>query len=92
MNLSAQFKEYLLSQSTPASKATVKNYLSDINRFIAWYEAKFNTKFNGTGVTLNQIELFKNESLASRSASSVERNLSSLRKFFTFLNISFISI
>ena len=87
MNLSAQFKAYLLNQKHPASKATVKNYLSDVNRFISWFEAKFARKFSPEEINPEIIEAYKSESLVTRSASSVERSLSSLRKFFTFLSL-----
>lgn len=85
MDLSAQFKEYLLTQKSPASKVTVKNYLSDVNRFVNWYEKRFNISFNSSTVDFQTLENFKLDSLSLYSASSVERNLSSLRKFFAFL-------
>jgi site-specific recombinase XerD len=91
MNLSAQFKTYLLNQKQPASKATVKNYLSDLNRFIAWFEAKYAHNFTAGEVSPETLVTFKNESLALRSASSVERNLSSLRKFFTYASLEGIT-
>ena len=84
MNLSAQFKEYLFSQSNPPSKITVKNYLSDINKFIRWIEAKLGYEFNPIDVNQSLIDSFKEESLKNYSASSVDRSLSSLRKFFYF--------
>ncbi len=87
MNLSAQFKEYLISQSNPPSLVTVKNYISDINKFIRWIEAKLGYEFNPSDVNQNLIDKFKEESLSTYSASSVERSLSSLRKFFYFLKL-----
>ncbi len=87
MNLSAQFKEFLLSQDSPASKVTVKNYTSDVNRFIKWFEKTLGREFDPTDINTSLIESFKNDSFASYSASSVERCLSSLRKFFHFLKL-----
>ncbi len=86
MNLSEQFRDYLLNQSHPASKVTVKNYVSDVNRFTKWYEKQFNMGFNPLEINYELIESFKLASLSIYSASSVERNISSLRKFFTFLH------
>lgn len=85
MNLSALFRVYLLSKSNPASKATVKNYVSDVNRFISWFELNYNQAFNPAYVDQNTISRFKRSSLTNYSASSVERSISSLRKFFAFL-------
>jgi len=85
MNLSSQFREYLLNQSRPVSKVTVKNYISDVNRFIQWYEKQFNISFNPLEANYELVESFKLASLSLYSASSVERNISSLRKFFSFL-------
>lgn len=87
MNLSAQFKEYLLAKKDPASKATVKNYLSDLNRFLAWFESKFGRQFTAEQISYETINSFRTELLASHSPASVERNISSLRKFFTFLKL-----
>ncbi|EKD86222.1 MAG: hypothetical protein ACD_37C00405G0001, partial [uncultured bacterium] len=87
MNLSAQFKEFLLSASKPPSKVTVKNYLSDIKKFIRWFEEKFAKDFDPSEVNLSLIQDFKKESLEKYSGASVDRNLSSLRKFFRFAKL-----
>ncbi|MEK9208441.1 MAG: site-specific integrase, partial [Patescibacteria group bacterium] len=83
----AQFKEFLLSQASPASLSTVKNYASDVNRFIAWFENKFQKTFEPSEVNSSTLNIFKTDYLTKYSASSVERNLSTLRKFFTFLKL-----
>ena len=41
MSLLEKFKKYLQDQTTPASKATIKNYLADVGQFIKWCEDKF---------------------------------------------------
>src|SRR3990167_8367648 len=87
MNLSAQFKDFLLSQSNPSSKVTVKNYVSDINKFTHWFENKLSRQFHPAEASQALIESFKQDSLVKYSASSVERSLSSLRKFFHFLKL-----
>ena len=86
-NLIDQFKGFLLSQDSPPSKVTVKNYLSDLNCFINWFSLKFGKEFSPSGIDLGVIELFKKELLTTHSASSVERNLSTLRKFFRFAKL-----
>ncbi|MEK9176448.1 MAG: site-specific integrase, partial [Patescibacteria group bacterium] len=83
----AQFKEFLLSQASPASLSTVKNYASDVNRFIAWFENKFQKTFEPSEVNSSTLNIFKTDYLTKYSASSVDRNLSTLRKFFTFLKL-----
>jgi len=120
----ARFKEYLFSQKDKPSSVTVKNYLSDINHFIRWYESYSGKSFDPKAVTYRTIELYKQstgnlevgsakldlESLKSRnqdinpstdgssskisnlplqklSNRSMERHLSSLRKFFHYLKI-----
>jgi site-specific recombinase XerD len=88
MNLLEPFKNYLFSQNDKPTKVTVKNYLSDINRFIYWYEATFTKSFTPKDVAKETIEQYKQDSLLDASAlspRSLERHLSSLRKFFTFL-------
>ncbi len=87
MNLSALFKEYLNKQTNPPSGITIKNYISDVNRFIRWFEAKFNSEFIPSEITPSLLEQFKSESLQNYSASSVDRSASSLRKFFSFLKL-----
>ena len=105
MDLLEQFKEYLLSQDKKASKITVKNYLSDVNHFIRWYESANGKTFEPSTVTRQTIEAYKQnmintddqrisadnlrESVGNQCISprSMERHLSSLRKFFKFLKL-----
>ncbi|MCL5113767.1 MAG: site-specific integrase [Patescibacteria group bacterium] len=87
MEILTQFKDYLLSQRKPPSRITVKNYLSDVNQFISWFEKDLNESFSPKSVTNQTIELFRKESSTRISPASLERKLSSLRKFFQFLKI-----
>src|SRR4051812_890966 len=86
MNLTAQFKAYLLSAPN-ASSVTVKNYISDINKFLKWFEEKYNKDFDPMDVNSSTLEAFKSDGLKTYSASSIERNLSSLRKFLQYLKL-----
>lgn len=96
MELIKSFERYLFSQKQSASKATVKNYISDISRFVKWYESAFKQPFNPVKINQAVIESYKTLSLYQQdaylkpgiqtlSAKSVERHISSLKKFFTFL-------
>jgi site-specific recombinase XerD len=83
--LLSRFKEYLFSQSPTPSKVTVKNYLSDISNFLRWLQNKTGAEFNPATLTFEFIQAYKNENSELLSSSSMERHLSSLRKFFKFL-------
>lgn len=81
MILPELFRTYLLSKDL--SGVTVKNYVSDIRRFIFWFEASFGKTFETRDLTPDVITLF--ESLRPYPNRSLERYLSSLRKFAAFL-------
>ncbi|MCL4354851.1 site-specific integrase, partial [Patescibacteria group bacterium] len=83
MNLLSQFKNYLFSQKNPPSKLTVKNYAADVNQFIRWFETELGKEFNPQEISPETIEAYKKAK--SVSTRSLERHLSSLRKFFQFL-------
>src|SRR3989344_4341327 len=80
-----RFKDYLFSQPQTPSKITVKNYISDISHFIRWFETKTGRTFSPNSINFEFIQAYRNESAESLSASSMERHVSSLRKFFKFL-------
>ncbi|HLD01486.1 MAG TPA: site-specific integrase, partial [Patescibacteria group bacterium] len=81
------FKSFLYSQKKPASRLTIKNYAADIGKFVHWYEEYFQKPFEPGAVTSQAVETFKQE-LSKQSARSMDRYLSSLRKFFHFLKIT----
>lgn len=91
MDLLNLFINYLNSQTKGASKLTVKNYKADISQFIAWYEKEFNKTLDPIQASYHVINLYKqsrllgSSSLQKISARSLQRHLSSLRKFFVFL-------
>ncbi|MCL5072704.1 MAG: site-specific integrase, partial [Actinobacteria bacterium] len=87
MDLLNQFKSFLLSQKDVPSKVTVKNYLSDINHFIRWYEHEYQKAFSPALVNGQTIERYKNTNSEVFSQSSMDRHVSSLRKFFKFLKL-----
>ncbi|MCL5435283.1 MAG: site-specific integrase [Patescibacteria group bacterium] len=106
-NFVQQFKTFLLAPPNSASRATVKNYTSDINHFIRWYESHYQKPFSPQLVTTGTIEAYKREAIddyglqiaeknqkseirnqkSALSERSLERHLSSLRKFFKFLKL-----
>src|ERR1035437_2966040 len=87
MALLDQFKDFLFSQKDLPAKVTVKNYLSDVNHFTRWYEKEFNKSFSPKLITHQTIEQYKKTNSETFSQSSMDRHLSSLRKFFYFLKI-----
>jgi len=93
MNLLEEFISFLANQKNPPSQATIKNYKADIKQFISWFEFEFSIPFNPPQVTINHINLYKNIKISGTSAKqglshrSLDRHLSSLRKFFYFLKI-----
>lgn len=85
MNLLQLFKDYLSSQSNRPSQVTLKNYVADIRKFITWYQTTLNKTFGLSAIELSEIEQYKQYLESASSARSQERYLSSLRKFFCFL-------
>ncbi|HEX8965598.1 MAG TPA: site-specific integrase [Patescibacteria group bacterium] len=81
------FKKYLLSQQNSPSQLTVKNYLADIRKFISWFQNTFNQEFKAQEVSYETIQQFKDAFASETAISSIERYVSSLRKFFHFLKI-----
>ena len=86
MDLLDKFVKYLASQKQKPSKTTIKNYKADVRQFIDWFNNQFHKKFKPGTITYELLESYK-KSLTHLSTSSVERHLSSLRKFFTFLKL-----
>src|SRR5260221_9684269 len=87
MELIQEFKNYLLSQKNVASKATVKNYLADVRKFISWFETKYQQIFSPSSITREIIQDFRLSKATDLSASSIDRHLSSLKKFFSLLKL-----
>ncbi len=90
MNLLQQFVDFLAGQKDKPSFLTVKNYKADIGQFINWFEKEFNSLFDPSKITLPILEQYKKTRAlpAGRqglSPSSIQRHVSSLRKFFGFL-------
>lgn len=83
MNLLQQFVNFLLNQNPKPSLLTVKNYKADIGQFMSWCEKELKSPFDGSKITSQIIEQYKKS--RNLSPSSIERHVSSLRKFFNFL-------
>ncbi len=77
-----QFTQFLLSQKKPVSRLTIKNYKADLRHFITWFEKEFNSLFSAPSVTPQIIEIYKNNKTISPL--SMDRHLSTMRKFFSF--------
>lgn len=78
------FQNYLASQISSAN--TVKNYVADIKHFQKWFAQEKNQPFDPRIVTTNDIENFTISLKQTKFApATIERKVSSLRKFFGFL-------
>jgi len=93
MDIVREFKNHLLIQKNPPSHLTIKNYLSDVRRFINWFEKTYTISFEPQQLSTDVISRFQRETqLTGHSslpaASSLKRYLSSLRKFAAFLEES----
>ncbi len=86
MKLLEKFKSHLISKKSKPSKVTIKNYISDVRKFIQWFENQFTTSFSPKKITTETIHVYKiylnNKEIP---INSIERYLSSLRRFFSFL-------
>ena len=83
MNLLLQFVNFLEDQKDKPSFLTIKNYKADIGQFINWFEKEFDSLFDPSKITLQILEQYKKT--RTLSPSSIQRHVSSLRKFFHFL-------
>ncbi len=79
MNLLEQFVSFLNNQKNPSS-LTIKNYKADIGQFIRWFEKEFKFSFEPSKINLQILEQYKKS--RNLSGASIERHVSSLRKFF----------
>lgn len=83
MELLNKFRLYLTYNRV--SSLTAKNYLSDLRYFLNWYSTAFIKEFSGENLDQTVIDGFKSQNSSKLAASTLERHLSSLRKFSTFL-------
>src|SRR6185437_3971373 len=94
MDIVGSFKKYLLTQKNPSSSITVKNYLSDVRRFLEWYKKTYQSEFYAENFISSVISAYeaytrsKSYDSSLPAASSAKRYMSSLRKFGTFLEHS----
>ncbi|HVA96365.1 MAG TPA: site-specific integrase [Candidatus Acidoferrales bacterium] len=93
MDIVNAFKNYLLTQKNPPSSITIKNYLSDIRKFISWYQLTFNQIFSPDELTSKiiaqyQSDIQSGDHLSLAAARSTKRYISSLRRFAAFLEDS----
>jgi site-specific recombinase XerD len=93
-NLEASFKKFLLAENV--SPITLKNYLSDLRHFLGWMILKIKAQNKKNFEALSPLEFLNqiNESLVEEyknylvvnaiPAKTINRRLSTLRKFFSF--------
>jgi len=93
-NFEASFKKFLLAENV--SPITLKNYLSDLRHFLGWTILKSKAQDKKNFENLSPLEFLNkiNESLVEEyknylvvnaiPAKTINRRLSTLRKFFSF--------
>src|SRR3989344_1807033 len=89
-NLEPKFKNFLLAENI--SVISIRNYLSDVRHFFGWlianqiYDNDKNLRTNLASIKESAIENYKNSYLkANLPKKTINRRLSALRKFFTFV-------
>ncbi len=93
MDIVNDFRLHLFTDRNKPSKVTVKNYLSDVRKFIQWYEKTEGSTFSASNLSPELIKNYQ-QSLNENSQGSVvatrsaKRYISSLRKFCRFLRDS----
>lgn len=96
MDYYSLFKAYLFSHNPRLSENTVKNYLADLRKFLAWFMQYYRIEFSPLELSNDTIEKYKHyllndiyrinkPNINNLSARSYDRNLSTLRKFVNFL-------
>ena len=93
MNIVNNFRDHLFTEKSKPSKVTVKNYLSDIRKFIQWHEKTYTAPFHTSALSPEIINAFqsflqKNAEGSVVATRSAKRYISSLRKFCRFLKDS----
>lgn len=83
MDLLNQFKTHL--QASGKSEITVKNYLSDIRRFIVWFEEQSGASFSADQVQSETIQQYRQSLSSTLDRLSAKRHTSSLNQFFLYL-------
>ncbi len=84
-NIEPKFKDFLRAENISAD--TLKNYLSDIRHFLGWLS--YNKLLDKTFEKINSTHILQYKSYLESSkvpVITINRRLSTLRKFFTFLH------
>ena len=77
------FRSFLID--TGVAKATLKNYLSDLRFFLDWYRDAYQNDFAPEKLDEIVIEGFTTHNSPQMAYSSFRRQLSTLRKFSSYL-------
>ena len=84
INLPKEFTTYLSSQGL--NKISIRNYLSDIKKFIAWFESSSGKKISPQNLKSYHISLYEKHLLNnSVSNANIKRYITSVKKFSQFL-------
>jgi integrase/recombinase XerC len=77
---------HYLKESVDLRPATIRNYLSDLRQFIAWFEREPNRRFQThqvTTPTLTAYRLYLKDDL-DRKPSTINRHLVTLKRYFAW--------
>ncbi len=89
MDLLEKFSLALSGGKKIVSPVTIRNYKADIGSFIKWFEKQYQAPFDPLSISALTLNLYtrfqKDPNGFGLSASTSERHLSSLRKFFSYL-------
>jgi integrase/recombinase XerC len=80
-----EFKDYLGKQDL--SKSTIRNYSSDIENFIHWYDDQHGEEVKVNQITAYHLDFFREQMLKAKrlKVASVNRKIQTLKRFFGFL-------
>ena len=80
----AKFEGWLVDRQL--SSSTIVNYLADLRTFLRWGQVEVGPEFSLAGVNQEHIRLYRYHltQQRQRAASTVNRHLMALRKFFVF--------
>jgi site-specific recombinase XerD len=93
MDIVTNFKQHLQTEKKPPSPVTIKNYLSDVRKFVLWYSEQFQRPFISEEFTPEVVSKYQTYIQSGMNsflptALSAKRYISSLRRFGSFLEHS----
>ncbi|MEK7572084.1 MAG: phage integrase N-terminal SAM-like domain-containing protein [Patescibacteria group bacterium] len=85
MEILENYKTALYTSRKRHSKATIKNYLADVRKFVIWAIEQNNGQFKPEEITEQLVKRYFASMAASHAAPSIKRHHSTLKNFFSYL-------